>query len=456
MLSMPILVQKFGGTSVADAHRIHLAARRAIRAKLAGRQVVLVVSAMGHTTDRLIELAHQVTRRPEKREMDMLISTGEQVSIALVAMAIHEAGHEAISMTGAQVGMLTSAEHTRARIRSIDTDRIRQHLQRGRIVIVAGFQGVDSDFNITTLGRGGSDTTAVALAAALGAEMCEIYTDVDGVYTADPRRVPQARKIDRISYDEMLELASLGAGVMHGRSIEIAKKFGVAVHVRSSLSDTAGTMIMDTQPERGAPGDARATGIEDVSVTGASLKPEVGRLTFVGLPCRPEAVAAIFDELATRRIMVDDIIQNVVEGPDAPQGPVAYGPSPPAASPAAPADAGARVSSRASDRRATLSFTVEGHDLGPALAVAELVAQRFHGVRLERDEDLARVSVVGVGMRSQSGVAATMFSALAAANIAIENISTSEIVISVLVRREEGERALQAVHAAFALDRAAG
>ena len=471
MLAMPILVQKFGGTSVADAHRIHLAARRAIRAKLAGRQVVLVVSAMGHTTDHLIELAQQVTRRPEKREMDMLISTGEQVSIALVAMAIHEAGHEAISMTGAQVGMLTSAEHTRARIRSIDADRIRQQLDRGRIVIVAGFQGVDSDFNITTLGRGGSDTTAVALAAALGAEMCEIYTDVDGVYTADPRRVPQARKIDRISYDEMLELASLGAGVMHGRSIEIAKKFGVIVHVRSSLSDTAGTMIMDTQRERGAPGEARATGIEDVSVTGASLKPEVGRLTFVGLPCRPEAVAAIFDELAARRIMVDDIIQNVVDDVDGryglparsesltglPARPDAHEPSPSAASSAAPGmDASATIPSRTSDRRATLSFTVEGHDLGPALAVAELVAQRFPGVRLERDENLARVSVVGVGMRSQSGVAATMFSALAAANIAIENISTSEIVISVLVRREDGERALQAVHAAFALDRAAG
>src|SRR5512137_1643114 len=238
---MPITVQKFGGTSVADAARIHLAARRAIRALLGGNQVVMVVSAMGHTTDRLVELAAQVSRRPPKREMDMLLATGEQVSIALVAMAIHEAGYDGISLTGAQVGMLTDDAHTAARIHSIDTPRIRKLLDAGKIVIVAGFQGVTRDFNITTLGRGGSDTTAVALAAALDAEVCEIYTDVDGVYTTDPRLVPEARKLDAISYDEMLEMASLGAGVMHGRSIELGKKFSVPIHVRSSFTDNPGT-----------------------------------------------------------------------------------------------------------------------------------------------------------------------------------------------------------------------
>jgi aspartate kinase len=409
-VGMPIIVQKFGGTSVGDAHRIHLAARRAVRAKLAGNQVVLVVSAMGHTTDRLIELAYQVTRLPSKREMDMLISTGEQVSIALVAMAIHEAGHQAISMTGAQIGMLTDSAHTRARIRSINDRRIRELLDEGLIVIVAGFQGVDTDFNITTLGRGGSDTTAVALAAALRAEVCEIYTDVDGVYSADPRRVPGARKIDAISYDEMLELASLGAGVMHGRSIEIGKKFGVKIHVRSSFTDNAGTMIMDNPP-----------GMEDVVVRGASLKPEVSRITFLGLPNRPGVAAAIFDELGGRRILIDDIIQNI----------------------------------NADGQTVTLSFTVEGGEAGEAQAVAELIAKRFGAERIAIDDQLARVSIVGVGMRSHSGVAGRMFSALAAAGVNIENISTSEIVISVLVRRADGEKALQAVHRAFSLEESA-
>lgn len=417
---MPILVQKFGGTSVADAHRIHLAARRAIRAKLAGKQVVLVVSAMGDTTDRLIELAYQVTRRPSQREMDMLVSTGEQVSIALMAMAIHEAGHDAVSLTGAQVGMLTDGVHTRARIRSVDTARIRRPLEEGKIVIVAGFQGVDSELNITTLGRGGSDTTAVALAAALRAEMCEIYTDVDGVYTADPRRVPDARKIDRISYDEMLELASLGAGVMHGRSIEIAKKFDVVVHVRSSFTDAPGTLIMASTPE-----------MEQVVVRGATLKSEVSRVTLHGLPNQPGIAAAVFHELGARRILIDDIIQNV-------------------------SDRGRAPDAAGAGRTVTLSFTIEGPEVGEAQAVAELIAQRYGVSGVEIDTDLARVSVVGVGMRSQSGVAATMFQALAGAGINIENISTSEIVISVLVRRAEGERALQAVHRAFRLHEASG
>jgi aspartate kinase len=405
---MPILVQKFGGTSVQDAPRIHLAARRAIRALLDGNQVVLVVSAMGHTTDRLVELACQVSRRPSKREMDMLLATGEQVSIALMAMAIHEAGYEAISLTGAQVGMLTDSEHTRARIQSIDTPRIHKLLDEGKIVIVAGFQGVDRDFNITTLGRGGSDTTAVALAAALKAKVCEIYTDVDGVYTTDPRLVPAARKLDVISYDEMLEMASLGAGVMHGRSIELGMKFNVPIHVRSSLTDNPGTMIMSETP-----------GMEDVVVRGATLKRDITRITFAGLPNEPGVTAAIFDEVAKRGIMVDDIVQTV-----AGQG-----------------------------QRATLGFTVQGRDVGELRAVAELIAQRYQIHDVDIDDGLVRVSIIGVGMRSHHGVAARMFAALAQAQINIENIATSEIVVSVLVRAAEGERALQVVHQAFGLER---
>lgn len=406
---MPVTVQKFGGTSVADAPRIHLAARRAVRALLEGNQVVLVVSAMGHTTDELVRLAYQVSRRPSKREMDMLLATGEQISIALVAMAIHEAGYEAISLTGAQVGLLTDSAHTAARIRSIDATRIRRLLDQGRIVIVAGFQGVDPDFNITTLGRGGSDTTAVALAAALGASVCEIYTDVDGVYTADPRLVPEARKLDVVSYDEMLEMASLGAGVMHARSIELGKKFAVPLHVRSSLTDNPGTLIMNESAD-----------MEAVVVRGATLKRDITRVTLVGLPNEPGAAASVFDEVAARGMLVDDIVQTVA------------------------GDSGAT----------TLSFTVQGREEAETRAVAELIAQRFRGTGVNINADLARVSVIGIGMRSHYGVAARMFAALAEAQIALDNISTSEIVISVLVRAADGERALQAVHRAFRLHEA--
>ncbi|MBK9120874.1 MAG: aspartate kinase [Phycisphaerales bacterium] len=406
---MAILVQKFGGTSVSDAARIHRAARRALRAMLAGRQVVMVVSAMGHTTDHLLELAQQVSRRPPQRELDMLLSTGEQVSIALVAMAIHEAGYEAVSLTGAQVGLLTDSAHTAARIRSIDTQRIRRVLDDGKVAIVAGFQGVDADYNITTLGRGGSDTTAVALAVALRAELCEIYTDVDGIYTTDPRLVPAARKLDVISYDEMLEMASLGAGVMHGRSIELGMKFDMPIHVRSSFTDNPGTVIMKA-----------TAGMEDVVVRGATLKRDIVRVTLAGLPNEPGLTAAIFDEVAARGLFVDDIVQTI---------------------------AGA-------EQRATLGFTVAGHDFGEVQAVAELLSQRFAPAACGVSDRLARVSIIGVGMRSHRGVAARMFRALADAGINIENISTSEIVVSVLVRAAEGERALQVVHAAFELERA--
>lgn len=403
---MPILVQKFGGTSLADAHRIHLAARRAVRAKLNGYQLVMVASAMGHTTDRLVDLAAQVTRRPARREMDMLLATGEQVSVALLAMAIHEAGQPAISVTGAQIGMMTDSAHMSARIHSIDGAKIRSHLEHGQIVIVAGFQGVDPGFNITTLGRGGSDTTAVALAAALKADMCEIYTDVDGVYTSDPRVVPLARRIEAISYDEMLEMASLGAGVMHSRSIELGKKFNVPIHVRSSFTDTPGTIIMNEPP-----------GMEQVVVRGATLKPNIVRVSFHGLPNRPGVAAEVFVEMSARRINIDDIIQNV-----------------------------------STDRqRVTVAFTVSGAERGEAEAVAALLGQRYPGVEVGVSDALSRVSVIGVGMRSHSGVAARLFQALGEAGINIENISTSEIVISVLTAAADGERAVQAAHAAFEL-----
>jgi len=401
------VVQKFGGSSVADPYRIHLAARRAVRALLDGKQVVMVVSAMGDATDDLINLAKQVSRQPSKREMDMLLATGEQVSIALVAMAIHEAGYDAISLTGAQLGLLTDSRHTEARIQYINTDHIRRLLDQGKIVIVAGFQGVDPDFNITTLGRGGSDTTAVALAAALKAEVCEVYTDVEGVYTADPRLLPTARLIEQISYDEMLELAALGAGVMHPRSVELGKKFDVPIRVRSSSSENPGTMIM-----------SETSGMEDVVVRGCTLKRDVARVSIAGLPNQPGIEAACFQELARRQILVDDIIQVPEAGRE----------------------------------RTSISFTVEGGAAAPAQTVAELIAARHAGAQVAIDTNLARLSVVGVGMRSHSGVAARMFAALAAEKINIENISTSEIVISVLVRAADAERALRAVHAAFGLD----
>ena len=298
---MSLLVQKFGGTSVADSNKILAAARRAIQAHHRGEQVLVVVSARGHTTDELIALAREITDRPPAREMDMLLSTGEQVSVALLAMAIESLGVPAISFTGAQIGLVTDSFHTKARIKNISSDRMAQALAEGKIVIVAGFQGVDENYNITTLGRGGSDTTAVALAAVLGAGACEIYTDVDGVYTTDPRIVPEAGKIDRISYDEMLELASLGAGVMHSRSIEFAKKYGVPIHVRSSFSDAPGTWIVGEE-------DARRLG---VAVTGAALAKDEARITILGVPDRPGVVHSLFQTIARANIVVDMIVQNV-------------------------------------------------------------------------------------------------------------------------------------------------
>ena len=404
---MPLLVQKFGGTSVADSNKILAAARKSIRAHQRGEQVLVVVSARGHTTDELVALAKEIHERPPAREMDMLLSTGEQVSVALMAMAIQSLGVPSISFTGAQIGIVTDSFHTKARIRNISTERMQQALDEGKIVIVAGFQGVDENYNITTLGRGGSDTTAVALAAVLGADACEIYTDVDGVYTTDPRVVPEARKIDRISYDEMLELASLGAGVMHSRSIEFAKKFGVPIHVRSSFSDTEGTWIISEA-------DAKRLG---VTVTGAALARDEARITILGVPDRPGVVHRIFHSIAVANIVVDMIVQNV-----------------------------------ATNGETEVSFTVAASDLAETLRAAEVAAEAIGAKGVTHDANVAKVSVVGLGMRTHTGVATAMFEALAEAGINIEMITTSEIKISVLVQRPMAAAALRAVHRAFRLD----
>jgi len=405
---MGLVVQKFGGTSVADAMKIQRAARRAIRAKLEGNRVVMVVSAMGSTTDDLIALAREVTPKPPRREMDMLMTTGEQVSIALMAMAIDAAGHEAISLTAGQVGLITDAAHTRARIQRIDADRIQSHLDAGQVVIVAGFQGITEEGAITTMGRGASDTTAVALAAVLGADACEIYTDVDGVYSTDPRVVPAARKMSQIAYDEMLELASLGASVMHSRAIEFGWKYQVPIHVRSSLTDNPGTMIM---PE--------TKGMEQIVVRGTALKRDLASVVLVGVPNEPGMAARIFARIAQHKIVVDDIIQNIYED----------------------------------RRRANIGFTVAEGDLDEARVVADGLVKELGLREVEIDEAVAKVSVVGIGMKTHTGVASRVFTALAEGGINILNISTSEIMVACVVRQEDGERALNAVHAAFELDK---
>lgn len=402
---MPLIVQKFGGTSVADTQKILGAARKAIRAAQAGNQVVVVVSAMGKTTDHLVALAKEITERPSHREMDMLMSSGEQVTIALMAIALESLGYKAISMTGAQIGIKTDSFHTKARIRSISTDRMRQALNAGNIVIAAGFQGIDDDGNITTLGRGGSDTSAVALAAALNADECEIYTDVDGVYTTDPRLLAEARKVTQISYDEMLELASLGAGVMHSRSIEFAKKFGVTVHVRSSFTDTPGSLIVAT-PESDAP------------VTGAAIAKNEARLTLVGVPDKPGNAMRLFARIAEEKIATDMIVQNIGR-----------------------------------EGRTDISFTVPGNDLTATLDVLNSVSEEIGAEQVDYQENVAKVSVVGLGMETQGGVAEKMFRAVSQKMINISMITTSEIKISALVSWNDAIETLRAVHSVFQLDK---
>lgn len=404
---MGLIVQKFGGTSLATPDRVLNAARRAITQFDAGNQVVVVCSAQGDWTNQLIALAEEIHSEPSARELDTLKAVGEQMSVALMAIAIHKLGGKAISLTGAQAGVHTDSLHGKAKIKTIDTGRLRRELGEGQVVIVAGFQGVDSEDNITTIGRGGSDPTAIALAAALSADRCDIFTDVDGVYTADPRIVPEARWIERMDYDELLELASLGARVMQSRAVELAKRFGVAFRVRSSFNESEGTLVTDLSSE-----------MEYIDVRAAALESGEAKITIRRVPDQPGVAATIFSEVARANINVDMIVQNVSE-----------------------------------EGRTDVSFTVQKADLPQALEVTRGLGRKLGAAGVESDENIAKLSVVGIGMRSHSGVAEKMFRALADQQINIQMISTSEIKISCVVEASNGEKALRVVHRAFELDR---
>ncbi|HCO93570.1 MAG TPA: aspartate kinase [Phycisphaerales bacterium] len=406
---MAIIVQKFGGTSVADAEKIRQATKRVIRAVKDGFSVVVVASARGKQTDQLVKDALELNPNPPKREMDQLLSTGEQQSVSLFAMALDASGYDAISFTGSQIRMMTDSVHTKARIVSVDAGRIHRQLDQGKIVIVAGFQGIDEHDNITTLGRGGSDTTAVALAASVGAEQCEIYTDVDGIYTSDPRIFKNAVKLNQISYDEMLEMASLGAGVMHPRAIEFGKKYDITIHVRSSSEDKEGTLITHEVPQ-----------MEGVVVSGATIQRDMAKISLVGVDNIPGNAAKVFAHLAKAKVVVNDIVQTEI-----------------------------------SPEKANLSFMIEISDLAAAREAMDKIKKDVNCQNVFVREDIAEVSVIGVGMRSHYGVAEKMFGALAEAKVNIDSITTSEIRISCAVDEDQAEKALEAVCSAFQLDKPA-
>ena len=399
---MGLIVQKFGGSSVKDAGRLMNAARRIAAAYAGGNSVVAVVSAQGDTTDELLEKARELNPRASRREMDVLLSSGEQISIALLAMAIEKLGYPVKSLTGWQAGFLTDSTHGNSRIRRVETERLRNELDKGNIVVVAGFQGIDRYDDITTLGRGGSDTSAVAIAAACQADLCQIYTDVDGVYTADPRLVPGARKLDEISYDEMLELASLGAQVLHNRSVEMAKKYSVPLEVLSSLEEKPGTIIRE------------AVKMEKMLIKGVAKDDHVARISIIGVEDVPGIAFRIFSALAARKINVDIILQSVGR-----------------------------------DGTKDISFTTSDSQAEEAMEAASELRELLGAKDTACDTNISKVSVVGAGMESNPGVAATMFEALSDAGINIQMIATSEIKISVLIDRADGGRALRAVHAAF-------
>ncbi len=403
---MALIVQKYGGTSVGNTERIKNVAARVAQYRAQGDQIVVVVSAMSGVTDNLIKLAKDIMPLPSERELDVLLATGEQTTIALTAMALHTLGVAAVSLTGAQAGIVTDGVHTKAKIQNITPKKVHALLDAGNVVIVAGFQGETPEGQITTLGRGGSDLTAIALAAALKANLCQIYTDVDGVYTADPRIVPGAHKLAEISYDEMLELASLGAKVMQSRSVEFAKKFGVVFEVRSSLNDNPGTLVKE-----------ETQNMEDVVIRGVSLDKNQAKITLVEVPDRPGVAARIFKALADAAINVDMIVQNISHGRGTPS--------------------------------TDLSFTVDKADLLKARKVIEGLQAELSYREVLADERIGKLSIVGVGMRSHSGVAARMFEALAQEGVNIDMISTSEIKISVAIDLAKGESAMKAVHAAF-------
>jgi len=408
---MALIVQKYGGSSVADPEKIKTVARR-VAESARGNQLAVIVSAMGKTTDGLVALAQQVAAAPPPREMDMLLATGEQVTIALLAMALQDLGHKARSFTGAQAGMRTDCAHTQARITQIAAERVRAALDAAEIAVVAGFQGLSETDDVTTLGRGGSDLTAVAMAAALKADVCEIYTDVDGVYTADPNIVPDARKLARVAYDEMLEMASLGARVLQARSVEFAKKYGVTVHVRSTFKPDAGTLV--TREE---------TDMEDVVVTGITHDRSQAKISLLRVPDRPGIAAQVFGAVAAHNIVVDMIVQNISR-----------------------------------DGYTDLSFTMPRNDYARARLAIEDIADKIGAAGVAADERVAKVSIVGVGMRSHSGVAGRMFGALARENINIQMISTSEIATSCVIEDKYAELAVRSLHDAFALssERAGG
>jgi aspartate kinase len=402
-----MVVMKFGGTSVADAERIKRAARRIVDKREAGHRVVAVLSARGKTTDELIEMAEEVSSAPDPREMDMLLSTGERISCALCAMAIHDLGHRAISLTGSQAGIVTDESHTKALIVDVRAERIKAALEEDSIVLVAGFQGVSSmGRDVTTLGRGGSDTSAVAVAAALGADVCEIYTDVLGVFTADPRIVPEARKLDTVSFEEVLEMAASGAGVLQLRSIEYARNHGVRIHCRSSFEDAPGTFVV-----------AEEETMEQPLITAVTHSTSEARITLIGVPDAPGAADRIFDALAQANVNVDMIVQNE------------------------PASAGGR---------AEISFTVPREDLRVSCAALEpLSGEAF--TTMHTHEEMGKVSIIGAGMRSHPGVAAKVFGVLAGEGVNIEMISTSPIKISCVIDRDRVSHAVQALHSAFEL-----
>jgi aspartate kinase len=401
------VVMKFGGTSVADADRIKRAARRIVAQRADGKRVVAVLSARGQTTDELIAMAEEVSPHPDRREMDMLLSTGERISCALCAMAINDLGHRAISLTGSQAGIVTDTSHTKARILDVRADRIREALGEDRIVLVAGFQGVSTSRDVTTLGRGGSDTTAVALAAAINADVCEIYTDVAGVFSADPRIVPDARKLPQVSFEEMLEMAASGAKVLQLRAVEYARTHGVRIHCRSSFDPGPGTFVLGEDET-----------MEHPLVTAVTHASNEARITLLGVPDRPGAAAAIFGALADAGCNVDTIIQNE------------------------PLEEG---------RDAEVSFTLPQEDLADAQVALEPITRELGIARIDTDRQIGKVSIVGAGMRSHPGVAAKVFRTLAGEGINIEMISTSPIKISCVIRSDNVEQAVRALHGAFEL-----
>ncbi|MGD1084914.1 MAG: aspartate kinase [Verrucomicrobiota bacterium] len=403
---MSLIVQKYGGTSVANPGRIQNVARRVAGYRAKGDQVVVVVSAMSGVTDNLIKMAKELMPLPDEREMDMLLATGEQTTIALTAIALQALGVPAISLTGAQAGIVTDGVHNKAKIQNITPKQVHALLKRGQVVIVAGFQGQTMEGQITTLGRGGSDLTAIALAAALKADLCQIYTDVDGVYTADPRIVPNARKQAEISYDEMLELAGLGAKVMQSRSVEFAKKFGVVFEVRSSLNENPGTIVKEETPS-----------MEGVVIRGVSLDKNQAKITLVEVPDRPGTAALVFQAIAEANINVDMIVQNISHNPNSPT--------------------------------TDISFTVDKPDLLKARKTIEGIQDKLGCRQVIADEKIGKLSIVGVGIRSHPGVAAKMFETLAQVGVNIGMISTSEIKISVTMDLAQGEEAMRAVHEAF-------